>query len=133
MQANSTLPKLTPLVSDFKKAFAVAGLGLGALLLAKFSRSTNNNTPKLPQRRLDALTSDFPSLKEASEVDASILGNKGTNLSNLLALGLEVPSGFIISTRVYDEHMIRSGADKLIKEVQESASERRSKGLENNL
>ncbi len=131
MQANNTVPQLTPALSDFKKVLTVAGLGVSAFFLSKFGRgSTNNNarTPKLPQRRVDAVATNFPTLKEAAEVDASLLGNKGLNLSNLMALGFDVPAGFVVTTRVYEEHIRNSGADELIEELNSAAAENGSTG-----
>lgn len=137
MQANSTLPQLnTPLVSDIKKVFTAAGVGIGAFFLSKLGRdrsdkSNSRNSTQLPQRRSDALTTEYPTLKEAAEVDASLLGNKGLNLSNLLALGFSVPSGFVVTTRIYEEHIRNSGAETLIEELNAAASENGSTGTFN--
>lgn len=125
MQPNSTLPALTPFISPIKKAVAVAGLSFGAFLLSKIGWLGRNNKtttfPKLPQRRVEPLTTNLPSLREAAAIDASLLGNKGLNLSNLLALGFNVPDGLVVITRVYEEHIQRSGVDDLIEELSSSA------------
>lgn len=95
------------------KALSVAGSSLSTL----FGRGAAN-IKNLPLRtRTEGLPNDYPTLKDSVNISAQLLGNKGCNLSNLYALGFNVPTGFIVITKAYEEHVKQCGADKIIAEI----------------
>ena len=48
-------------------------------------------------------------LSEVGREDASLVGGKGANLGELVRIGLQVPSGFVVTTQAYDLAVGRAG------------------------
>ena len=54
---------------------------------------------------------------EFKETDFNQVGGKGYNLSKMLSHGLNVPNGFVVSAKAYDEFITTNGLDSEIKKI----------------
>ncbi|MCI0437972.1 MAG: phosphoenolpyruvate synthase [Chloroflexi bacterium] len=57
------------------------------------------------------------SLDEVSKEDTALVGGKGANLGEMLQHGVNVPPGFVVTTRAYREFMARNGLYDLVREA----------------
>lgn len=56
---------------------------------------------------------------EVGKDDVNIVGGKGANLGELTQMGLDVPPGFCITAKGYDDFIERADLDDIIKEIME--------------
>ena len=65
-----------------------------------------------------SVTASIPSIAWLDEhaADASAVGGKGANLSNLIRAGFQVPDGFVVTTNAYLTAMEQSGVRDVLRE-----------------
>ncbi|MHA1763200.1 MAG: PEP/pyruvate-binding domain-containing protein, partial [Promethearchaeota archaeon] len=69
-------------------------------------------------------------LREISNNDVEVVGNKAANLAHLLRNGFKIPEGFVLTTRVHEKFLQFNDLEKTIKEALSRVDYNRADSLE---